>query len=246
METNSSNDLTYILQIHYKDQNYLGQMRHWNNLKISFADEFYWVKDFSLSQINSIEVQSIPFKMIYTLCDNKLFLLDSLLPTRKMPSVLWSPIEKVLKIELPKRNHNYFGITQKVPINIIPSINEREVFALETTLYLLEQYLDKASNIRSKDLKWVILEPDKALIIGTPILPIQGNTFWKKDNFLIPSGYDLDLHILFDEIRKILKDESEDWIVWSRNSSIFHISRELLKPLSISSLRLSRNFTQKH
>lgn len=240
MAEDPSNHLTYVLEIAQQHQAYLGQIRHWSNLKIALDAETYWIKDLTQNQIASVEIKSIPFKHIYSLKEYKLFPVGSHLPLKKMPSsLLWTPIERGLPVTLPSFNHNYFGIQEKIEIQISLSAAEKEPFAMITSLDKLKKYIETASAIRLKNLTWTILEDSKALILGTPLLPIQGDTFWKDDDFLMPTGFDFDINILTTVIKQKIFTENEAWIIWNKESSYFSIEKSYFQPLSISSFRLS-------
>ena len=229
----------YFLEISKKHIDFLGAIRDWENIKVAFESESVWVKDFHPEQLNTTEIQQIPFHIIYELKENLLFKKGSLLPVKKLPSgLLWSPIMRAVPVSLPKFNHNYFGIDQKLEIHLKPSEIENEAYALLTDFEELKAYIETAPDFRLKPLKWVVVEKN-ILILGKPMLPIQGNTFWFKNDFLLPSGYDFEHSILTKTIQEILNPLGEDLIVWNADNSCFKIPKDSLKPLSISSFRLT-------
>jgi hypothetical protein len=239
MATNTENHINYILEIDKQHLNYLGQIRHWNNLKIAKDGNEYWIKDITEIQLNSLEIKSIPFVRIYKLVQQKLFPLESLLPTKKIPSsLLWTPLEKGLPLTLPSYNFNFFGLEQVVSTQIIPSEHEYEAVALLVPIKDLSAYINTAPSIRFKSLNWVIIE-DNALILGTPLLPIQGKTFWKRGDALLPTGYDFEFHLLSELINNQINPENKYWSLWNEQSDYFLIDKTLFQPLSLSSFRLS-------
>ncbi|MFD1602482.1 hypothetical protein ACFSJW_21355 [Flavobacterium artemisiae] len=229
----------YFLEINKKHIDFLGAIRDWENVKVAFDSESVWVKDFHSEQLNAIEIQQIPFHVIYELKENLLFKRGSLLPVKKLPSgLLWSPIMRAVPVTLPKFNHNYFGIDQKLELRLKPSEIENEAYALLTNYDDLKDYIETAPDFRLKPLQWVIVKKN-ILIIGKPMLPIKGKTFWLKNDFLLPSGYDFEHSILAKTIQENLNPFGEDLIVWNTDNSCFKITKESLKPLSISSFRLT-------
>ncbi|MFY7963957.1 MAG: hypothetical protein ACOVO1_03585 [Chitinophagaceae bacterium] len=239
MANNVANDIIYFLVIDINNKTDLANIRQWNNLKIAFDVGTIWVKDFSYAQIHSIEVKSIPYKTVYYAKDGKLYLLNSLLPNKNIPSLLWTPIERALPIQLPSFNHNYFGINEQVEINIIPSIVEENSVALIVLLKDLKNYIYTAPNVRLKKIKWCILNNDKALLLGIPFLPIKGNAYWQRSDFLLPAGFDFDMFILSDFLNKKLNPNKQDWIIWNTEGSYFPVAKTSLKQLSISSFKLT-------
>lgn len=252
--------MTHFLVVENTQKEYLGGIRHWHNLKICFEENQIWVKDFTEEQIDSTEVKSIPYKNIYYANGNKLFLKGSLLPSRNLPSLLWSPIDRGLPVKLPSFNYNYFGVQEKINIQLIPADKEQEGYALMTDIELLGAYMTSAPAVRLQKLDWIIFKTspveadvnselftlppavankDLAIIFGTPLLPVQGKVFWRKGNFLIPAGYDFDLHSLIEVLDKLINPQSSFIVVWNMDSTYFLLDKKEVQMLSISSFRLS-------
>ncbi|GAB2647814.1 hypothetical protein GCM10027035_46820 [Emticicia sediminis] len=237
MATNAPNDLTYFLYLKNERKDDLVALRHWSNLKIGFEGDGIWLKDFDYLQINSIEVKQIPYKKIFYSKDSKLFLYGSLLPEQDIPALLWTPIERGLPINLPSFNHNFFGITQKLKIQLVASNTEQEIVALLLKAEILKEYVEAAPAIRLQNLHWVVINQTDCLVIGRPLLPIQGNVFWRNSNSLIPAGFDFEWPILSEKVNQIVNPNSKDLVVWNTNSTYFLIAKESIKPLTISSFR---------
>lgn len=245
MAENTSDHLTYVLHIEAKYLDFLAQIRHWHNLKVAPEKEFLWLKDFTKEQINSLEVNTIPFKTLYYLKQASLFPLGSNLPSMKISSNLtWKPIASFLKVTLPKFNNNYFGLNEKVSIELVPSDLEQEPFALFTSIALLKNYIETAPNIRLKPLSWVIVEQDQALIIGKPLLPIRGKTFWQHNNMLLPTGFNFKFKLLADTISESFTDNTA-WLIWNKDNTYYTIKKDDFEKLSLSSFRLSTHFMKK-
>ena len=118
------------------------------------------------------------YKTIYYESNGKLCLLNSLLPERKIPSLLWTPIERAIPIKLPSFNHNYFGITEKVTLTLVPSDTEHEAEVMVLTVSKLKTYIETAPDVRFKQLSWALLNNDLVMVAGKPLLPIDGNVYW--------------------------------------------------------------------
>lgn len=239
MEKNASNNISYFLKIDSQYKNDLGNIRHWSNLKAASDEDAIWIKDFDYAQINSIEVKSIPYKTIYYEKDGKLFLQNSQLPDRIVPTLLWTAIDRILQVKLPSYNHNYFGLTEKVDIKIIPSEKEEETVAMITSVESLRRYISKAAEIRFKNIEWTILNGNKVLLVGQPLLPINGEAFWKRKDVFLPSGYDFEFNLLTDSLVELLVPEENAFIFWDTDNTYAIIHKEDLQPLSLSSFRLS-------
>jgi len=238
MAIHSPDSLSYFLLLAREHERFLGTIRHWRNLQIGFDEGYIWIRDLNLMQVDSVEVKSIPYKEIYYQSGDWLFLKGSMLPDRRLPRLLWSPIQRGLAIELPAFNHNYFGLDSKAEIRIVPSVKENESCGLLVPVYQLQTYMETAPAIRLKNLSWVVIE-DQALILGTPLLPLRGKTFWKRNNFLLPAGFDLELPILTDTINELINIDQQCMIVWNEAGEYFSIDKSFFQSLSISSFRLT-------
>ncbi len=225
----------HLVRIETVHKDHLGQIRHWENLKLATEANFIWIKNFTEFQLNSVELQSIPFTQIFVCKDNLLFPKGSILPFGKMPNLLWTPIEKALRIELSNFNHNFFGIHQSVGIKLIPTEIEKKATVLLVNIHDASNYISNASAIRLKPLKWLLIDDKNALIFGEPMLPIDGKTFWQKGKFIFPLGLQLEFQLLEKSIEKKLNLSANQWIWWTSENSFCLIERTMLKPLSISS-----------
>jgi len=239
MGENSAHSIAYFLRVKKAHEDDLANIRPWTDLKAGFDEEYVWVKGFNYLQINSLEVKSMPYKTVYYAKDGKLYLQGSLLPDRNVPSLVWTRIDHALPVELPRLNHNYFGLEEQISTKLTPSEKEAEAVAMLTTMDALRAYVESAPAVRLKPLHWTIVNGDWTLIFGTPLLPLQGNTYWQHGNLLIPTGYDFDLSILKNSIDKLLNPNQGLWIVWNRDSTWFDLQKTDVVELSISSFRLS-------
>lgn len=217
----------------------LGHIRHWDNLKAAIDNNTLWVKDITPEQADSIELQSIPYKQLYYLKDNLLFLKDSLLPTKKITTaLLWSPLIRLLPVTLPALNHNFFGINSKVAIKIVPAITEQQPFALLTTIKNAKQYIETAPQVRLQKILWIGIN-NNVLLLGTPLLPVKGQTYWQVHNMLLPAGFDFEFPVLYQTVQKMIDATGENTIVWQQDGSYILLNTKNIRPLSISSFRLT-------
>jgi hypothetical protein len=239
MEKNASNDLNYFLRTEVRYKNDLGNIRHWTNLKSGIEGDFIWIKDFDYAQVNSLEVKSIPCKIIYYSRGGKLFLQDSQLPDCTIPSLLWTPIDRALPVTLPSFNHNYFGLSEKISVKIISSENEAEAIAMITSAVHLNNYIEKAPAVRFKNIFWTIINGDKVFLYGQPLLPIDGEAYWQRGGAILPAGYDFELYSLTDSLNYLVDSEESSLVVWNKDNTYALINKEDLEPLSLSSFRLS-------
>jgi len=230
---------TYILEIATSNASLLGQIRHWDNLKGAIYDTTIWIKDITPQQADSPEVMAIPYKTLYYQKENLLFAKGSLLPVKKMRlALLWSPLDRLLPVNLPPLNHNFFGITSEVSVNIIPSAIEQEPYALLLNREEAASYITTAPKVRLQNLHYSGIDND-VLVLGTPLLPVSGQTYWRINNMLIPAGYDFELPLLYSTVENLIDPDGNNLILWQANGRYALLPKEAVMPLSISSFRLT-------
>jgi hypothetical protein len=241
MAENIAEDLVYFLEIEIVHEDFLGQIRHWDNLKMATDAHSIWLKNFTEDQLKSVELKSIPFVHIYVSTDNFLFPLGSLLPNKKVPNLLWTPINKALKVNFAGYNHNFFGLNQSVKIQLVPSETETKATALLINVNLANDYIISSASVRLKSLQWLLVDKINVLFLGEPMLPIMGDAFWQKGDFILPLGYDLEFPILENNIAQKINPDGDSWIWWLSTNQYCLIDKKSLQPLSIASWKQTLN-----
>ncbi|MCX8524230.1 hypothetical protein OF897_09945 [Chryseobacterium formosus] len=227
-------------EIPRKDEYSLGSIRDWKNIQIAGDDETIWLKGFTAEQAVSSELKQIPNFILYELKNGLLFRRNALVPSKKVrTALLWNTIDKVLKLNFPPSNHNFFGIDEKIEVHLKKGENEFPVAAL---LCLIDDIKDKIAELpkfKLEKLDWMIVD-DKALFLGTPLLSFQGKTFWMKDNHLLPSGFDFEFKNLSSLLQKKYNKDSDKWLLWNEDGSYLSINKDDFRKLSVSSFRLTQ------
>lgn len=230
----------FWLVISESNKHFLGGIRHWENIKIAVQNGTIYLKEITAHQIKDTVIQQIPSKAIYYEKENLLFPQNQIVPSKRVPiGLLWSPIAKLLAVQLPKENFNFFGINEKIPLEIVSVDKEYPANAIVTTIEQANEYILNAPEMRLSALEWTILQ-GKILIIGTPLLPIKGNAYWQYQNHLIPCGY----HFNHPQLAQYFYQKNKwqkELIVWQKDSGYIVVNKDLIKPLSISSFRLTLN-----
>ena len=241
MAQDTSSDIAYYLLIEKRNLDDIAALRAWANLKVAFDKDLVWVSNFDFVQIESVEVKSIPSKMVYYSKDAKLYPQNSLLPERNEPALLWTPIMRALPITISSYNHNYFGIEEEISIKIVPEEVEKQAEVMLLSLESLKVYAETAAEVRLQNLKWLVLDSKLALIFGRPILPIEAQVFWLNQDSILPVGHNFELPLLTEIIGNKLNPKKDSWIVWNSDTSYFKVNKDLMMPLSLSSVRKTIN-----
>jgi len=219
----------------------LGAIRDWNNVQLAIEEDTIWLKGFTEEQAIAAEIRQLPGLVLYTLRDGLLFRKDALVPAKKMRSaLLWSPLEKALRLSWPSFNHNYFGIHEQVAVQLVQRDEEQTAFALSAPLKEIRSTILHTPKFKLDLLQWT-LAGDRALILGTPLLAFPGQTYWKRDGHLLPSGLDFEFKNMSPLLQQKYNPDQSNWLLWHTDGSYLAIPKTMIKKLSLSSLRLTEN-----
>ena len=240
MAEDSSNSIkTFWAELPKADEDFLGAIRGWKNVQIAMDEEVIWLKGFTDEQAASSEIQQLPNFILYELRDGLLFRKDALVPSKKMrTALLWTPIDKALKLTFPISNNNFFGIDEKIDVKLKPSEEEQPAMALLCSISEIKEAIITIPKFKLEKLDWIVIN-DKALFLGTPLLSFPGKTFWLKDDHLLPTGFDFEFKNLSSLLQRKYNECNEDWLLWSENGSVLSINKENFRKLSVSSFRLT-------
>lgn len=239
MEQNSTERINYLARIPRGRMEQLKAIRHWRGVKMAMQDKYVWLKGFSGKDLQDVALRSLYGLELFEQKGDYLYYLEAHLAEAKAPHLLWTPIEKGLPVEKPLPNPNYFGLSSQITIQLQATEQEKSPFGVLTSMEQLADYLVGASSVRLKSLDWTILNQQQALILGTPLLPIPGQTFWRLHQHLIPTGW----HFNYPSLAKSLQAQTASngqWMLWHKDASYTLIEQQATMPLRRSSFRLSR------
>ncbi|SUX46484.1 hypothetical protein [Chryseobacterium indoltheticum] len=240
MAEDSSNGIkTFWAELPKADEDFLGAIRDWKNVQIAIDEEVIWLKGFTDEQAASSEIQQLPNFILYELRDGLLFRKNALVPSKKMrTALLWTPIDKALKLTFPISNNNFFGIEEKIETKLKPSEEEQPAMALLCTISEIKEAIITTPKFKLEKLDWIVIN-DKALFLGTPLLSFPGKTFWLKDDHLLPTGFDFEFENLSSLLQRKYNANQDQWLLWNENGTVLPINKEDFRKLSVSSFRLT-------
>lgn len=240
MAEDSSNRIKELwAELPKADEDFLGSIRNWKNVQIALEEDVIWLKNFTDEQADSAEIQQLPNFLLYELRDGLLFRKDALVPTKKVrTALLWSPIDKALRLTFPPSNHNFFGIDEKVEVNLKSSEEEQPAIALLSSISDIKSLIVTLPKFKLEKLEWIVME-DQALFLGTPLLSFPGKTYWMKDGHLLPTGFDFEFKNLSSLLQKKYNENGDQWLVWNEDGSFISINKNDFRKLSVSSFRLT-------
>lgn len=240
MAEDSSDRVTeFWAELPKADEDFLGAIRDWNNVQIASDDEVIWLKGFTDEQAVSPEIQQLPNFILYELRDGLLFKKNTLVPSKKLrTALLWTPIDKALRLTFPLSNNNFFGIDEKVEVRLKPSEEEQMAIALLCSIAYIKDFITALPKFKLEKIDWIVIN-DQALFMGNPLLSFPGKTFWTKDGHLLPSGFDFEFKNLSSLLQRKYNATHEQWLLWNEDGSVLHLNKEDFRKLSVSSFRLT-------
>ncbi len=130
MAADSTSGISYYLQLQADQQDNLGELRQWPNLKVAAVDDVLWIKGFTEQQKSHAAVAVLPFSKLYCERNGRLYPDGSALPEQATPAGLWTDIARAIPVVLPSLNHNYFGLNQTINTTVVPSNSAVEASAI--------------------------------------------------------------------------------------------------------------------
>ncbi|MDR6923021.1 hypothetical protein [Chryseobacterium sp. 2987] len=220
-------------------EDFLGSIRDWKNIQIALEEDVIWMKGFTGEQAVSPEIQQLPDFLLYELREGLLFRKDALVPSKKVrTALLWTPIDKALRLTFPPSNQNFFGIDEKVKVRLVPSEEEQPVIALLSLMDEIKEAIIAFPKFKLEKIDWTVIN-DKSLFLGTPLLSLPGKTLWMKDHHLLPAGYDFEFKNLSTLLQRKYNAAQDMWLLWNENGSVLPLDKTDFRKLSVSSFRLT-------
>ncbi|MDR6406093.1 MULTISPECIES: hypothetical protein [Chryseobacterium] len=221
------------------DEDFLGSIRDWKNVQIALENDVIWLKGFTDEQTISPEIQQLPNFLLYELREGLLFRKDALVPSKKVrTALLWTSIDKALRLTFPPSNQNFFGIDEKIEVKLRPSEEEQPAIALLSPIAEIKEIIIALPKFKLEKLDWIVIN-DKALFLGNPLLSLPGKTFWTKNGHLLPTGFDFEFKNLSSLLQRKYNADQDQWLLWNEDGSVLPINKNDFRKLSLSSFRLT-------
>ncbi len=240
MAEDASDGIIWLLQIPESHTEFLAGIRHWEGLQLARAEGAAWIGGLTTAQVKMPAVGSLPHKNIWQQREGFLFKPDTLVPQMRVPELQWKDLKMALPLDLPKQNFNFFGVRERLPMQLVRSVEEAPVAALLLPLETLHSYMQTAPAVRLEGLTWTVLGNENALVLGTPILPLPGTALWRAGNLLLPAGWDFQWPALTDAI--VSKHDlvvPDTLSVWVPGGNRLWVKENQFQRLTIGSFRLT-------
>lgn len=230
----------YVFKLLEKDKDALGTVRCMDGLKVAEYDGYIWLRGISISAEIPLQLKQLPVKNTYTVNEyQQIFDIGKLVPIAQLQQLHWQPIASYITVEAPTAALP--GVTnERTTIKLVASAEEKDSSALLTTLTIWKQYAETASAIRLAPLQFAVSENDEVLIIGTPLPPLPGKSFWQLGGLYLPDGYVFEFTMAASFINKQLNAKQDAILVFNTDGSYHRIDRSFFIPAKRSAIRLTK------
>lgn len=230
----------YVFKLLEKDKDALGFVRCMDGLKVAEYDGYIWLRGISISAEIPLQLKQLPIKNTYTVNEHQqLFDIGKLVPIAQLQHLNWLSIASYITVEAPTAALP--GVTnERTTIKLVASTEEKNSTALLTTLSIWKQYAETASAIRLAPLQFAVSENNEVLIIGTPLPPLPGKSFWQLGGLYLPDGYVFEFTMAASFINKQLNAKKDAILVFNTDGSYHRIDRSFFIPAKRSAIRLTK------
>lgn len=154
------------------------------------------------------------------------------LPTATLPPLSWLPLASLLPITTTKiqENETFFG---HLGFALIPSHKNHPATALRLPFQIFSTWADTAPTPRLAQLTFALSDTQETLVIGSPLPPLPGQTYYQIHQLLIPCGLALPDFILAQD----LATSPDQLLLIDHENTIHTIPRELCLPATRSTIR---------
>jgi len=228
-----------VLEEAYHDQ--IGTIRTFARWKAARKQQEIWLKGPIPTGKEKLRIQSLPLLATYEVDEqSRLFPYGKQTPVGLLPNLDWQALSDFLPITMPI-SAMPAAMAHQLHIRLLSSQHIHPACALQTSFKNWKTYVESAPLIRLAQLKFAISKEKTVLIIGEPLPTLQGISFWRNGNMLIPSGFDFEYGIFGRLINQKLSLSVDSLILFSAdgmattipNSSFQTVSRAMVKQIEI-------------
>jgi len=187
-----------VIQIagHYKDR--LGEVRTIPGWKAASVGDMIWLKGPVENGKAQIAINSLPATATYLADEqHRLFPLGKQTPVLELKDLQWQNLEEFITVEQPV-SAMPGQFPQAITVKLIRSSTPEQPTALIIPVKQWDNYLKTAPLIRIQQLQFAVTSDELVFVMGAPLPPLKGETFWRYKNILLPSGYTFDPPVIAD------------------------------------------------
>lgn len=204
--------MAFILVLKQTDRAALAAIRLLPNLEVATEGTDIWLKLPLSNDGLDPKIRQLPLISTFIVDEKQLlYPIGGLTPVGRLQPMRWQPLTAFMPVELPV---SILPATTAaaVSVKVVPSEKERDAAALMTSAAAWLAYVSTASEVRLKRLKFAVSGDKKVFIMGSPLPPIEGNTYWLDNHIFMPTGFDFALPIVSELIFQSEKLENQTFL----------------------------------
>jgi hypothetical protein len=182
----------WVMVLHAADRDHLGAVRILGGLLAAELEGHLWLRGIPFDSKMPMEVRKLPAHTTWELNETgELRQTGALTPSARLPEMEWKPLPEFLPVEpptsaLPGLPKGYFNV------QLAPSDTEQKAEVLRISIDALKTYCETAPEARLQKLHYAVANDGECLVMGEPLLPLPGRTYWRRGPLLLPAGFDFD------------------------------------------------------
>ncbi len=214
-------------------------LRLLRGVQIALDGDSLWLRSRSPDESVFAATRGLPATARYDWTDDDFLKPEgAVLPVRRMPSLEWTDIREWARVAFPVANVPAAlpapALMQLVPAHAISDAN-----ALLVSLSSFLDWVDRATALRIERLRFAANAAGEALVLGTPLPPLNGRPCVETDGVIVPAGFAVHPAVTALVVRQVLNAPADAFVVWDEKGPRV-LSAECFVSVSRSAGRLTR------
>ncbi len=217
----------------------LAHHRHLEGWEVAPESVEYSLLRSSWTEGNFKHFSRLPFLKRWSMSpDGTLIPFGRTLPERVLPALPWQSLSSVLPV-LPAavRSTEYFF--ELLPFSLVASVEEVASVAMTLSLDHFAAWAETAGAPRLNILSFAISNGGESLVVGNPLPPLVGQSYYQQGRLLIPCGWALPPHIWHEHLSSVLEASQNHFVLIRPEGQVEIIAKELCLPASRAAIRLT-------
>lgn len=211
---------------------------------VASDDQYTWARYPEQSDRLAEQARSMPAER-YRLVNNRLVPDGQRVATGQLPELDWQPIASVIQMQLPWIGEaGQVANIRTTTWKLARSGNERAVVGAIVPWRELAKWIETAPQWRLSRLRYCVSESPggrEALILGTPVPPVDAHYLVSEQRILLPAGHSWLPTLPVDYVQRSFGVQPGQWLLWRESDDWCLIDDHLFMPLGRASVRALNN-----
>lgn len=170
--------------------------------------------------------------------DGYLALPNSQVASGRVPATQWTPLTSELCFAMPVPKLLPKPDLSQAKIRLSRNREQKETAAGLYSVADLRSWVDQASTLRLEKLEFAITrgETPMAIVLGSPLPPIDGKLLWQSSQILVPLGFGWTPRLSSEALARLFRLTRSQLLVWE-SESFRILDTGQLQPVTRASVR---------